>query len=104
MEKPETHGRPDPEPAGGAASADGAEPAEAQKPADGAEPADGPDAGASLVDFVPDPAVRAELARRMSELAGLVDEAGDALGEILQDVQRGFDSAERSRGVNRSST
>ncbi|MFE9683562.1 hypothetical protein [Streptomyces sp. NPDC006285] len=57
-----------------------------------------------LAGFVPDPAARAELARRMSELAGLLDEAGDVLGEILENVQRGRDSAERSRGANRSST
>ncbi|WP_328494377.1 hypothetical protein OHS59_17760 [Streptomyces sp. NBC_00414] len=68
------------------------------------EPTDPDESAPALVDFVPDPAARAELARRMSELADLIDEAGDALGEILADVQRGFDSAERSRGVNRSST
>ncbi|MDQ1036561.1 hypothetical protein QFZ75_002977 [Streptomyces sp. V3I8] len=76
-------------------------------PAHPAHPAD------PLAGFVPDPAARAELARRMSELAGLVEEAGDALGEILAEVQRvgdagdasrGRDSAERSRGASRSST
>ncbi len=91
---------------------------------DAAHPAD------PLGAFVPDPAVRAELARRMSELADLVEEAGEALGEILAEVQRGTaadpadpaeaedggdggdgaeasrgrDSAERSRGASRSST
>ncbi|WAU85310.1 hypothetical protein O1Q96_39785 [Streptomyces sp. Qhu-G9] len=87
MESPET--RP---PAAGEPT--GREPS-AEAPAGRTEP---------LADFVPDPAARAELARRMSELADLIDEAGDALGEILEDVQRGFDSAERSRGVKRSST
>ncbi|MFC8200881.1 hypothetical protein ACFUTV_36620 [Streptomyces sp. NPDC057298] len=87
-------------------------PAAAGEPA-GREPSGEAPAGRSeapagrsepLADFVPDPAARAELARRMSELADLIDEAGDALGEILEDVQRGFDSAERNRGVKRSST
>jgi hypothetical protein len=54
-------------------------------PAEPARPAD------PLGAFVPDPAVRAELARRMSELADLVEEAGEALGEILAEVRRGSD-------------
>ncbi|GGX39034.1 hypothetical protein GCM10010515_01700 [Streptomyces fructofermentans] len=74
--------------------------------ADGAVPvpeAGGP-AGPRPLDFVDDPAVRAELARRMAELAELLDEAGEALGGILQDVRRGFDSAARSRGADGPST
>jgi hypothetical protein len=42
-----------------------------------------------LAGFVTDPGARAELARRMAELADLIEEAGEALGEILESVQRG---------------
>ncbi|MFE1795784.1 hypothetical protein ACFW9L_06405 [Streptomyces sp. NPDC059517] len=75
MESAEPSGRPGPEPADTGAP-------------EGCGAAEVPERVEGLVDFVPDPAARAELARRMSELADLIDEAGDTLGEILQDVQR----------------
>ncbi|MGW6009941.1 hypothetical protein [Streptomyces sp. NPDC055210] len=81
MESAEPSGRPGPEPADTGAPEDGGA-------AERGGAAEVPERVEGLVDFVPDPAARAELARRMSELADLIDEAGDALGEILQDVQR----------------
>lgn len=80
---------------GGAQGSSGAEAGATGRAGHGADPLDG---------FVSDPAARAELARRTAELAGLVDEAGDVLGGILAEFQRGRDSAERNRGANRSST
>ncbi|WP_155589850.1 hypothetical protein [Streptomyces cavernae] len=41
-----------------------------------------------LTDFVTDPAARRELARRIEEIADLVGEADDILGEILHGVRR----------------
>ncbi|MEV0217962.1 hypothetical protein [Streptomyces sp. NPDC050704] len=76
----------------------------AQEPVQESVPESAEESAQELTDFVTDPAARVELARRMAELADLVEEAGEALGEILEGVQRGFDSAERNRGVNHSST
>lgn len=39
-------------------------------------------------DFVTDPAVRRELVRRIEEITGLIDEADDILGEILDGLRR----------------
>jgi len=39
-------------------------------------------------DFVTDPVVRRELVRRIDEIVGLVDEADDILGEILDGLRR----------------
>jgi hypothetical protein len=70
------------------------EPTPAETEPAGAAPADAESADADaqadpLTGFVTDPAARAELARRMTELADLIEEAGEALGEILEGVQRG---------------
>ncbi|TLS44557.1 hypothetical protein FE633_19845 [Streptomyces montanus] len=57
----------------------------------------GNDGGEGLTDFVTDPAARAELARRMEELADLINEADEALGDILDSVQRVVAAESRHR-------
>ncbi|WP_221347776.1 hypothetical protein [Streptomyces beigongshangae] len=74
-----------PEPDGTAAPEDPSTPPQTAPAASG--PGIAPPVG-PLGDFVVDPAARAELARRTAEIAELLDEAGDALGGILAEMQR----------------